>query len=58
MMSIRKVHYYLKVNGEMVNHSALKDGASFVLANALALGRSSVTTPILYSATTINLTLL
>jgi hypothetical protein len=42
----------------IVNHSALKDGASFVLANALALRRSSVTTPILYSLLTIDLTLL
>jgi hypothetical protein len=36
----------------------LKDGASFDLAEVLAVGRSSVTTPILYSATTIDLTLL
>jgi hypothetical protein len=42
----------------LVNHSALKDGASFDLANALALGRSSVTTPVLYSLLTIDLTLL
>jgi hypothetical protein len=36
----------------------MKDGAYFDLAEVLAVGRSSVTPPILYSLLTIDLTLL